>query len=209
MADLLNFTCIRLQADLDRYASTKRFPDSIIDGLLSVDDILACIPSLPAKYKRIAKRLVAEYENLINQDAAIIKANLRQDYGAVFNSLKTAGSDFMFPTVLARYRPSICPTKALYYDVREIVRRYNLDDERHIWLRELVTDREFNNKLCSAILEDIESIERIIKMYYFPLTRLEPNSIPLELFHARQMLNDLRTYHKFFSGLLLDWHFDE
>ena len=82
-----------------------------------------------------------------------------------------------------------------------MVRGYNPDNHNHQWLAELVTDREFNNKMLEALEHDMKIIERILKRYYWPLLKLKEKEIPLELFHARQYIKDARFYYQFFVNM--------
>ena len=112
---------------------------------------------------------------------------------------RTRDPKFTFKHLTA-YRPDINPIRALYYETREVVRRFNPEDEKHIWLTGLVTDKIFNNDILDALEHDIKRLERILKRYYWPLLKHEDN-VPLELFHVRQLIKDARHYYNFFFSL--------
>ena len=115
------------------------------------------------------------------------------------NNLNTTHDSFWFKDVMNLYRPNMNPVRALYYQTREVTRRYNPEDPHHYWLKDLITDREFNNILLDALSRDIKKLERIIKRYYLPLTEVSQD-VPLELFHAKQQLKDFRAYYLFFDS---------
>lgn len=207
MSDIVDFICLRIQSELDRYQKTKTIPHDLIEGTFTVDDVESCMTHMSKRHARIAKKLIKDYTETSFENLSSLKHALRIDYASTFNSLQTSSTDFMFPTVLSRYRANINPVRALYYDVREVVNRYNVENERHVWLRELITDRSFNNKLCDAIAVDIKRLERLIKRYYWAVSQMD-DSIPLELFHARQMIKDFRHYYQFFTNAR-EWNADE
>ncbi len=91
----------------------------------------------------------------------------------------------------------------MYYQTREVTRGYNSDDPHHYWLKDLITDREFNNILLDALHTDVKKLERIIKRYFIPLTE-NSSDVPLELFHAKQQVKDFRAYYLFFRSTR-DW----
>jgi hypothetical protein len=105
------------------------------------------------------------------------------------------------------YRPGINPVRALYYQSRDVTRRYNPENPFHYWLIDLVEDTEFNNIILDALAKDVRKLERIIKRYYFPLVN-HGDGIPLELFHAKQQLKDFKHYYLFFRGIK-EFHPDE
>ena len=207
MSGVVDILCIRIQSELNRYENTRTVPHDLLEGAFSIDDIKECMSYYSPKHKRLANKLIKEYEVFIEKNIDHLRKNLRREYKTTMDMLETAGSDFMFPTVLTKYRTDINPARALYYDTREMFRRFNPENEIHHWLLELITDKEFNNKLLDAIARDIKRLERIISRYYWPFTKHDDN-IPLELFHARQLMKDFRHYYNFFMSAQL-WSPDE
>ena len=102
--------------------------------------------------------------------------------------------------MLIKYRPNINPVRALFYELREITRSYNIENEYHAWLLGLIQDQEYNNKIIDALSIDIKRLEKIVSRYYLPLTQYT-DKIPLELFHARQLIKDFRHYKNTFISL--------
>lgn len=200
MDDLIDFKCVRIQSELDRYQRSKVIPHDLLEGAFDIDDIQQCMHHFTKKHQRIAKRLIEQYTVNINSNLESCKAALRKDYAATIATLATGSSEFMFPTVLHPYRSDINPVTALYYETRELMRSFNPESQRHEWLFGVVTDKEFNNKIISALSKDIKRLERIIQRYYLPLNKLNSN-IPLELFHARQLTKDFKHYMTLFDSV--------
>jgi len=132
---------------------------------------------------------------------------MKRDYDRVFKNMASAHESFRYRQIMNLYRPGINPIRALYYQTRDVSRRYNPEHPFHYWLIDMVTDLEYNNIILDALRKDIGKLERIIKRYYYPITKLD-DGVPLELFHAKQQLKDFRHYYQFFRGIK-DWRPDE
>jgi phenylalanyl-tRNA synthetase alpha subunit len=198
MNDVVDFVLLRIQNELEKYQRTKTIPFDLLEGAYSIDDIKnSYYEKLSAKHKKIADALVREYEKKIKQSLDSLKRALRKDYTSTISQLETESADFKFPSVLVKYRTNINPIHALFYEAREIVRSYNLDNEYHTWLLGLLTDCEYNNKIVDALSIDIKRLEKIVSRYYLPMIKYT-DSIPLELFHARQLIKDFRHYRNTF-----------
>jgi hypothetical protein len=192
--NVFDFVLLRIQHELDKYQKTKTLPHDLLEGAYSIDDIKNhYYDRLSPKYKKIADRLVKDYQHNMKHSLDSIKFALRKEYGATMSNLETEQAKFKFPSVLTKYRPDINPIRALFYELREITRSYNYDSEYHQWLLGTITDNEFNNQIVDALLVDIKRLERIVSRYYLPLTQYT-KEIPLELFHARQLIKDFRHY---------------
>lgn len=200
MSDVVEFLCLRIQADLDVYAQTGIIPDDLNSGHYTVDDIQHCLLQIPEKYHAIGNSLVRNYTRELQKNIKKIKQDLRAEYYHTLENLQTTSYDLVFPSVINRYRPDINPVSALYYDVRELTRNYNPEDDRHVWLHSIIIEPELNSKILDALSNDIKELERVVKKYYWPLTQLVDN-IPLELFHARQMIKDFSQHYVFFAGI--------
>ena len=88
-----------------------------------------------------------------------------------------------------------------------MTRRYDPTSEHDVWLSGLLTDLEFSNSLLDAMEHDVKKLERIVKRYYWPILKHDAG-IPLELFHAKQLIKDGRYYAQFFYNLQ-SWEPDE
>jgi hypothetical protein len=198
MSDVVDFVLLRIQHELEKYSKSKTVPFDLLEGAYSIDDIKEhYYDKLEPKYQKIADKLISAYEKKIKENLDSLKRALRRDYTSTINQLETESAEFKFPSVLVKYRTNINPIRALFYEVREITRSYNLDNEYHTWLIGLLTDQEYNNKIIDALSIDIKRLERIVSRYYLPMTQYT-DSIPLELFHARQLIKDFRHYKNTF-----------
>ncbi len=198
--NVIDFRILRLQNELEKYRKTGVIPGMLLDGFFSVEDIFdKFYEQLPKKYQRVADNLKEEYYHSLVENQGQLRAALRSDYEYVMSTLCTEHDSFVIPAILRKYRKDMNPVRAIYYDSRELFRGYDPENHTHHLLIGLLTDPEYNNILLNALERDIASLEKIIKRYYIPLTRMS-ESIPLELFHARQTIRDFKHYHKTFRS---------
>lgn len=201
MNEVVDFVLLRIQHELDKYKKSKTIPFDLLEGAYSIDEIKnGYYDKLSLKYQKIADALITDYEKKIHSNLDSLKTALRKDYTSTINQLETETLEFKFPSVLVKYRPNINPVRALFYEVREITRSYNIENEYHAWLLGLIQDQEYNNKIIDALSIDIKRLEKIVSRYYLPLTQYT-DKIPLELFHARQLIKDFRHYRNTFISL--------
>lgn len=200
MSDIINFVCVRIQGELDAFEKTSTLPHTLLDGVFTVDDILNCRQFFSPKYQDLSDKLVSEYSDTVSASIDSMKESLKREYNAGFKNSATASKEFWFPQIAQYYRADINPVRALYYEVRAMINSYNDEDQKHVWLAGLITDKHFNNQLLDALAQDIARLEKILKRYYWPMLK-HSNSIPLELFHARQLIKDARHYYNFFKQL--------
>jgi phenylalanyl-tRNA synthetase alpha subunit len=199
--NILDFVLLRIQNELEKYAKSKTIPYDLLEGAYSIDDIKETYyEKLSPKHKKIANKLIKDYTAKINNSIENLKKSLRTEYQSLITGLETERSDFKFPSVLVKYRTNINPIRALYYEIRELTRSYNFDNHYQQWLLNILQDKEFNNKIIDALSIDIKRLEKIVSRYYLPLTKYT-NSIPLELFHARQLIKDFRHYKNMFISI--------
>jgi hypothetical protein len=165
--------------------------------------MLECRQYLSPRYQDLVDQLIGEYTHMTEDSIESMRQSLKQEYNAIFQNAYTKSKDFWFPAIASQYRADINPVRALYYEVRTMVRHYDVSNEKHVWLAGLITDRAFNNSLLDALAHDISQIEKLLKRYYWPMLKHSTN-IPLELFHARQLIKDARHYYQFFKNLQ-DW----
>ena len=208
MTEVVDFVCLRIQSELDRYIRTKTLPHDLMEGTYTVEDIKKCSQNFSKKHQRAANKLITQYSESIKNNLSSIRTALKKDYSKTMLTLRTTDVDFMFPSVLIKYRHNINPVLALYYESREAVRTYNPENEYKLWIVELISDREFNNRLIDALSTDIKRLDRIIQRYYWPLTVHDKENIPLELFHARQLIKDFKHCITHFQSVL-SWNPDE
>ena len=206
--EIIDFVVLRITTELDKFQRTKTIPHTLLEGAIEIDEIRdVYYDQLPAKYQKILNQLLKEYDSQVIDSIESLKLAMKKDYARVIKNMSTEHDSFIFKEIMNSYRPGINPIRALYYQAREVVRRYNPEDPSHYWLIDLITDLEFNNIILDALGTDVKKLEKIIKRYYFPLTK-HGSGIPLELFHAKQQLKDFRHYYQFFRNLK-DWQPDE
>jgi hypothetical protein len=199
--NILDFVLLRIQNELDKYAKSKTIPHDLLEGAYSIDDIKEnYYEKLSPKHKKIADKLIKDYTCKINSNLSNLKQALRKEYETLINGLETDSLDFKFPSVLVKYRSNINPVRALYYETREMIRSYNYENHYHHWLLSMMQDKEFNNKIIDSLTIDIKRLEKVVSRYYLPLTKYTTD-IPLELFHARQLIKDFRHYKNMFISV--------
>jgi len=198
--EVIDFTVLRIQNELDKFRRTKTIPHTILEGTYDIDEINdVYYNKLPVKYQKIASQLLTQYKKHINENIVSLKLALRKDYTKCMSTLATDSDSFRFSNLITRYRKDINPIKALYYETREIQRRFDPTNEHHAWVKSIVTDISYNNIILDALAKDIKALERIIKRYYYPITKTE--GIPLELVHAKLMVKDFRFYYTVFEEI--------
>jgi len=206
--EIIDLLVFRIQSDLDIFQRTKTIPHTILEGTYDIEEIKnVYYDDLSAKHKKIADRLYKEYYERIEENVDSLKLAMKKDYARVVKNLASEHESFYFKEIMNSYRPGMNPLRALYYQTRDVIRRYNPEHPYHYWLIDLVTDLEFNNIILDALRKDTGKLERIIKRYYFPLVK-NSEGVPLELFHAKQQLKDFRHYYQFFRSVK-DWTPDE
>jgi len=206
--EIIDFVVLRITTELDKFQRTKTIPHTLLEGALELQEIRdVYYDKLPAKYQKIFNKVLKEYHQNIGENFESLKLAMKKDYARVVNNMSTEHESFRFKEIMNLYRPGMNPVRAMYYQTREVIRRFNPEHPFHYWLVDLVTDLEYNNIILDALGKDVRKLERIIKRYYFPLIE-HGDGVPLELFHAKQQLKDFRHYYIFFRGLK-NWMPDE
>jgi len=206
--EIIDFEVLRIQNDLDQFQRTKTIPHTLLEGTYDIEEIMnVYYKKLSSKHQKLADKIYKEYLEKIDENIDTLKKAMKKDYARVVKNMATEHESFYFKEIMNLYRPSINPVRALYYQTRDVTRRYNPEHPYHYWLIDLVSDLEFNNIILDALRKDIGKLERVIKRYYFPLVK-KTEGVPLEMFHAKQQLKDFRHYYQFFRGVK-DWQPDE
>ena len=199
--EVIDFMVSRIQNDLDKFERTTTIPHTLLEGTWDIEEIKnQYYDKLPKKYQKIADKLLKEYHEKIDENLDSLKNAMKKDYARVVKNKSTEHESFRFKEIMNLYRPGMNPVRALYYQTRDVIRRFNPEHPYHYWLVDLVCDKEYNDIILDALGKDIGKLERIIKRYYFPLVK-HNDGVPLEMFHAKQQLQDFRHYYKFFRGL--------
>tara|TARA_X000000950_G_scaffold243641_1_gene299230 strand:+ start:1010 stop:1642 length:633 start_codon:yes stop_codon:yes gene_type:complete len=206
--EIIDFVVLRITTELDKFQRTKTIPHTFLEGALELQEIQEVYyEKLSEEYQKIFDELLKEYHQNIGKNFESLKKAMKKDYARVVNNMSTEHESFRFKEIMNLYRPTMNPVRAIYYQTREVIRRFNPEHPFHYWLVDLITDYEYNDILLDALGKDVKKLEKIIKRYYFPLIN-HGDGVPLELFHAKQQLKDFRHYYLFFRGLR-DWSPDE
>lgn len=79
----------------------------------------------------------------------------------VLDTLETNNDAYAIPEIIQRYRDSINPVKALYYDLQEIIFLYDgkPKNKHHMFLIELFRDSNYADRYVLAIDKDIKRLD--------------------------------------------------
>jgi len=205
-AQVISLACIKVQLAIELFTKTSVISDDLLHGVLCVQDITDCLPDLNPDMQEAAHQLISKYTLIQRKNIKKVKAQLHADYLNCMENLHTNADHFRIPEMLLRYRHNINPVKAMYYEVREMVgSKGKPNNQCYSWLKTRITDEHFNATLLNAIQADLVVLERFVKKYYWTVTRLDQSAIPLEIFHAKQMVQDFKHYLKVYTWML-DWH---
>jgi hypothetical protein len=197
--EVINFEILRIESELEKYDETGILPLIILDGVYSLEDICTIhYDNLSKKHQKIADDLKSNYHTSLTKCVTSLRLSLKKEYAYVMNNLATSHESFRFRSVMKKYRSQINPIKALYYELREVRRRYSSENEHHVWLVDLLADKHYKNIIIDSLEKDIKRLERVVRQFYIPIVK-NSVSVPLELFHAKQTINDFKHFHQTFS----------
>ena len=97
MSDIINFVCLRIQSELDKFEKTRTIPHALLDGVFTMEDIENCKENMSPKYQRLAKRLMKEYNVNVESNIESMRESLKRDYNHILNHAYTNSIDFCFP----------------------------------------------------------------------------------------------------------------
>lgn len=199
--EVIDFEVLRIQSELENYSRTETLPHLLLNGAYNLDEVFnAYYDKLTPKHKLIADHLKSNYDTTLTHCITSLRIALKKEYVAVMNDLSSEHEAFIFEHVRKKYRPGMNPLRALYYEIREVKRTFSSENDYHVWLVELITDKGFRNILEDALTKDIKRLEKIIARYYVPIVK-NSTDIPLELFHAKQTISDFRHYATVFRDI--------
>lgn len=87
------------------------------------------------------------------------------DFAELQKNFKSVRADFMFPTVLSKYRPEIHPVRALYYDLQVTQMDYDETNKTYVWFLNLFKNHMWLDYLIEAINIDNEKLKQLIKKH--------------------------------------------
>lgn len=193
MTKVVDFVCLRIRSEVDKFIKTDIIPDIFLEGFFTIGEIEECAENASPVQAAALKEILTVLHQIEAEKSDHTKQEMKAQYVYVMKNLHTVSSDFMFPTVLSRYRDNINPIRALYYDLKELFTSYSSDSERHVWLLSLLQDPVFYQSLCIAIEKDCSSLTEFFNKYY-DILKNDLNDIPLELYHARQLIKDYKNF---------------
>jgi len=206
--EVIDFEVLRIQNELDYFQSTGLLPHIFLDGRHTIDEILALhYVKLSANHQEIADSLNKNYDSVVSKTISDMKVSLNVEYTHIMGNLASEHKSFRFDFIEEKYRPGLNPLRALYYEVREVSRKYNPENPDHRWIVDIFTDIVYKKIVIDALSKDIRKLEKLVKKFYRPL-RLHSKSISLEMFHVKQMISDFTHYREIFLQLDIEG-FDE
>lgn len=198
MNKIINFDLVRIQSDLDRYSQGLANVENI--SKRSVESIKTeYYEKLTKEYQVIADSLLDDYHKFLNLSKEDIMASLKDEYLNLLFSSQTHHDEFQIPKVLQHYRQGINPVQALYYEIKHLhalVRDGVTLQASDTWLLNLFCEASFYAKLMTALETDIVKLKSIIVKYYHALDKSD--QIPVELFHAKQRIEEFSECCAFF-----------
>jgi uncharacterized protein YukE len=111
--------------------------------------------------KKIIDIVIGKVTEKFRKDLATHRQKINIMCQAVIENLETNNSRFEIPEVIVRYRESINPVKALYYDLQEIMFLYDgkPKNKHHKFLIEKFSKPEDFNEIMFAIERDLEDLK--------------------------------------------------
>lgn len=141
-------------------------------GNISDDLRSAIYNTTPADMERFRSSLSDEnikiFDIVINQVIKITEADIikfKQKVNIlcqnVLDTLETNNDAYIIPEIIERYRDTINPIKALYYDLQEIIFLYDgkPKNKHHMFLIELFRDETYIDRFVAAIDKDIKRLD--------------------------------------------------
>ena len=206
MKGVINFNAIRLTTELNKFQRHKTIPTSFLDGTFTINDLKKNYEDLSTKHKKLADKLILQYTTDISDNKDELHNSFVNDYEAFLNNQCTRNESWQFPAVMAKFRSNINPVRALIYDTKDAVKFFNHTDDHHMWLNDLITDKEINNRLLECIISDRTHIDKILNQYH-PIFSSSGVQLPIEFLHLKQLRQDLLEYANFVTSIK-NWKID-
>lgn len=200
MKDIINFDAVRLSTELNKFQKHKSIPTSFFDGTFSLLDLKENYNDLSKKHQKIADKLISQYTQDINSSQGSLHKSFLNEYIGFLNNQCTRKPEWEFGPVMKKFRQNINPVRALIYDAKEVIKYFNHNNEHHMWLQEILSDKELNSKLLDCIVRDRKRVDKIIN-YYHPLYKSANIELPIEMLHLKQLRQDLLEYANFVTVL--------
>lgn len=196
--DIINFDSILLTTELNKFKLHKTIPDTFLDGTFSILDLKENYNDLSAKHKRLADRLMKKYDVEIRDSADGLEKSMLNEYRGFVSNQHCRAEWWVYPAVMKNYRVNINPVRAVYYETKEMIKKFNSHSVHHGWLYDIVTDNEWHQRVMKAILSDRKRVDKIIN-FYVPLYESAGLETPIELKHLQTLRSDLLDYANLFT----------
>lgn len=157
--NVINFETGKIRVALRKFEATGEVSDYLLDGESIVKEAYSvghCSTVQRVKTMLEINKLYAyiDFQEQFNIGLAEIK-----------NNFKTIDADFMFPTVLSKYRKGINPVDALYNSLQEALFKFHEDIPAYNWVVSLFEDGDWLDKLLQSMTDDMNAIRAFIKKY--------------------------------------------
>lgn len=116
---------------------------------------------LSEENRRIFDIAINEITKITETDIIKFKQKVNMLCQNVLDTLETNNDAYSIPEIISRYRDTINPIKALYYDLQEIIFLYDgkPKNRHHLFLIELFRDELYIDKYILAIEKDIKRLD--------------------------------------------------
>jgi len=202
MSDLIYLDLERIYANLRQFQTSKKLPWRVPDDLKKIALIKTQIGQFPEDLKGPALEAVYRYERIVDHKTAKLRAHISKSYKLLLSNLQSIDPCFKLPTVMSRFRPDINPIAAIYYVCHEVCSTYDPESQLHVWIIATVCDPDFNSSLQRALAHDRQLL-KTFATYHKEVYARYTDDVPLEVFHAQQMVEDYGKYIMMFAHLLV------
>ena len=132
--DIINFDSIRLTTELNKFKLHKTIPNTFLDGTFSILDLKENYEDFSAKHKKIADNLMDVYDVQIRESADGLEKSMVNEYRGFLKNQRCREHWWVYPAVMKKYRVNINPVRAVYYETKEMVKKFNSHSPHHGWL---------------------------------------------------------------------------
>lgn len=195
---ILDFKLIRFKESLDKFNKTNVIPDEYLTGILNIEDLKNLYyKELSEGYKKIFANLQRKLTSNLRKTEHNLQETFSEEYNNFLNNMRTKKDVFVFPSIMQKYRKDINPARALYFEITNLMLRFNSVDENHIWLLGLFRENTWRKELIHSCLVDIQKIDDYISKYFHHMKK--QGNVSLEMMHIIEIRKDLRKYVKAFE----------
>lgn len=150
---------------------------------------------------RIFDLAIVRVRDATLKEIALFKQKVNLLCLSTLENLETSDERYAIPEVIERYRESINPVKALYYDLQEIIFLYDgkPKNKHHQLLIETFRDEGSLDSVIAAVSQDLKSLlnckEQIAELRQQYNTTASSDAIK----RVREAINDLHQWNRLFK----------